>query len=216
PLTLPEMEDDWGRSGPHWYVWETDFPAAGEVVVQVRFLVDTHHASVRQGYDVNTANGFIYLLESGRPWAGQIEAGTLIVRLMDGLSLDDLEGLQPDGPLRALDQPPTLWYAFAGLEPGPGDNLLIRYGQRPDSLDMRALVTRAQAYFAALAEADPTAVDTAALFPIREPGLFEAQGMASTLVGGAMLTAIYGPPLLLILIIVVIVVVIVRRRRRRA
>ena len=215
PLTLPELEDDWGRSGPHWYVWETDFPAAGEVVVEVRFIVDTHRATVREGYHHEAANGFIYLLESGRPWAGVIEKGTFVLRLMGGLGLDDLEGLEPDGRFQALPEPATLWYDFTALEPGPEDNLLLRYGQRPDTVDIAALIEQTAVYYAQLSLADPAKVDTAALAPFSRPGLFSAAGIGGTLVSGAMLAMIYGPPLLLLLTVVIVVVVVVRRYRRR-
>lgn len=216
PLDLPEVAERWGQTGPHWYVWETPFPAGGEVRVEVRFIVDTHRASVRQGYHTEPANGFIYLLESGRPWAGTIGQGTFVLRLMGGLGLDDLEGLEPDGRFQALPESATLWYAFTDLEPGPTDNLLIRYGPRPEPVDIAALIEQAAVYYAQLSLADPAKVDTAALAPISRPGLFAAAGVGGTLVSGAMLAVIYGPPLLLLLTVVIILVVVVRRWRRRS
>jgi len=115
----------------NWYAWEQDFPRGQPVTLTVYFITQNNLARFKRNFQSRDGNAFGYVLESGRAWAGNIAIGQILVKLNDGLSMNNVRGILPGrgiiGDLKHIQ------YSFNNLDPGPENNLLIWYqGAPPD------------------------------------------------------------------------------------
>jgi hypothetical protein len=131
-----------------WKVWEMDFMSEEAQTVEVYFMVNTNEAGVRQGYESERRNAFIYLLESGSVWHQPIEKGDFYVQLMDGLTQENVQGLSSGFGF----QYNNTYQLYAGskinFSPAPKDNLIITYHERNESFSFEAIITQSDSLFA--------------------------------------------------------------------
>src|SRR5205085_12004918 len=80
----------------NWYTWENSFPPQDSTHITVYFIVNTNNTTVREGYNTDERNGFIYILETGATWKQPIREGEIKIQLMNDLELEDIEGISPD------------------------------------------------------------------------------------------------------------------------
>jgi len=114
-----------------WHVWQQAFPAGDTTTLTVYFITQNNLSKFKKGDESRDANAFGFFLESGNAWGGKIEAGDILIKMNDKLSLIDIKGLLPDSLLKGNLY--HLQYSFKNLEPAPGNNLLIWYeGAAPD------------------------------------------------------------------------------------
>jgi hypothetical protein len=114
-----------------WYAWQQEFPAGDETILTVYFITQNNLARYKKGSLSRDANAFGYSLESGKAWGGKIRSGQILVKMNEGLSLIEIQGILPDSLLKGDLY--HLQYSFSNLEPEPADNLLIWYdGAPPD------------------------------------------------------------------------------------
>jgi hypothetical protein len=152
----PEASPD-GRKR-EWHIFQADFKP-GLTKIRVYYMVDTHAASLRKGYDNEKSHGFSYILESGRVWGGKIMKGRVFIKLQDDLSEKDIIGLLPEKSFKYEPAKKILIYDFAGLEPSSDNNIVIRYsGPEEENFSLEKLKP---AYYYSLADqADNTEISS--------------------------------------------------------
>lgn len=122
----------------NWHLWQTEFTADELTEIVVYFIVDTNASRALKGYDSERSNGFVYLLESGKQWAGKIERGNMLVHLQEGVTPSNIIGIYPtDGWFYSAPHS-VLHFPFLNLEPGPENNLVLRYGQLLEDFNLEA------------------------------------------------------------------------------
>jgi hypothetical protein len=114
-----------------WYVWQQEFPAGAVTTLTVYFITQNNLARFKKGNESRDANALGFFLESGKAWGGKIEAGQILVKMNDKLSLIEIQGILPDNILKGDLH--HLEYKFSNLVPEASNNLLIWYdGAAPD------------------------------------------------------------------------------------
>lgn len=121
-----------------WEIWSVRFPAGDTVQIDVFFITNTNEASVLDGYKHQSANGFLYLLESGISWKQPIRDGQITLQLMGGLGLKNVKGLWRDTLYRADAARKILVRSFHDLSPTPADNVIVTYGKPLPNFDFEA------------------------------------------------------------------------------
>jgi hypothetical protein len=144
----------------NWYYWRCTFAPKSTTKITVYFLTNNNESTLRQGYARENGNAFAYILETGRAWGGVIEKGEVLIKLNEGLELDDMRGVYPTNTLFGDDK--HLQFAFTNLEPDSGDNILLWYDRVKEGFDFKQVENDATKYFAALDA-----------FPVKE---FDASG----------------------------------------
>jgi hypothetical protein len=198
-----------------WYVWNMDFAPQTVTHIRVYFVVNTNYALVREGYNSAHVNGFVYLLESGKPWAGNIEKGRICVSLKDDLTAKSIGGILPESAYTLFAESGQLVYDFAGLEPEHTDNVLIRYGKKIEGFDEKSLPADPGSYYRELDAVDAASLNKAEGVSFAAGDPFHAGGAGGFLVGAIFFLTIFGLPLLLVVVVVTGIVIFVRRRRKR-
>ncbi|MBX3103181.1 MAG: hypothetical protein KF690_11785 [Bacteroidetes bacterium] len=109
----------------YWYTWPAHF-TSDSLVCEVFFMVRTADAHFRHGYASEHGGGFCYILSSGAVWQRPITRGEILIKLMDGLTLEDVRGLHPARFHYSVDKQWFRWQ-FADKVPQWDDNILLRY-----------------------------------------------------------------------------------------
>jgi hypothetical protein len=123
----------------NWYAWEQDFPQGQYTTLTIYFITQNNLAKFKRGALSRDGNAFGYVLESGKAWGGRIGVGQVLIKLNEGLSLNNVMGILPKQKI--LGDLTHIQYSFNNLEPSPADNLLVWYeGAPPDfKFDKRVL-----------------------------------------------------------------------------
>jgi hypothetical protein len=108
-----------------WYVWQAAF-GSDSLVCEVWFVVNTANALFRHGYEKEQSWAFSYILSSGAVWHLPIGEGTILIKLMDSLTLREVRGLSPAAFKFSVDRQWLRWQ-FRNLKPTMADNVLLRY-----------------------------------------------------------------------------------------
>ena len=181
-----------------WYVWTMRFPPQAVTRLEVAFIVNTNDASVLEGYNNKSWNAFIYLLESGSTWKPPIGRGSIYIQLMDGLTLDDIHGLQPAGRFVVDEEENVLIWKFDELTPSPSDNPILTYGGRLPEFNFAAEAYKHSEYYQTIEAWSPGQIDATSL-SMREFGSPYDPGKSAGgfLVPLFFIVAAYGGPVLL-------------------
>jgi len=198
----------------NWYVWKSNFKPSAITKIKVYFIVNTSNSILRKGYSRDNDNGFVYILESGRAWAKNIESGRINIQLMEGLTAKDIMGVSPNSKFTINDEGNSLIYDFKNLEPAPKDNVLIRYKSAKSKTDIQSIVTDANKYYDEIDRIQPANifVESYKAFTAND---FEVHDSSVNVFSFIMLFLIFGVPILIILAIAGIVIYIVVRRRKK-
>lgn len=130
-----------------WHTWETTYKANGTTKIEVYFILETNNANIREGYNGQNYNSFIYVLETGATWKPPIEEGTITVELMDNLISEDIQGVSPNAIFRVNDSKNILHYTFKDLEPTNKDNIAITYYEKDKNFDFKKVLEKREVYF---------------------------------------------------------------------
>lgn len=152
----------------NWHLWRTEFHADTITEVTVYFIINTNAASALKGYDKEYSNGLVYLLESGKHWAGVIEQGDFLIHLRDELREQDITGILPSEGWRFSPQKRVLLFTAKNFEPEPENNLVLRYGKRLKEFDLsRQALSRADDLYQELDELASLPVKSLTLLPFK-------------------------------------------------
>jgi hypothetical protein len=199
-----------------WYVWETTFLPGDITTLEVDFIVPTNGARVLEGYSSRDVNAFIYLVESGATWKQPIGKGTIMVQLMDGLTLDDVRGVGPPEYFLANDSLRLMVWSFEDLSPTGDDNPVITYGKPVEDFDFSAVIAKSDEYYRAIDQLNHREAMNLSLEPRDFGNPFDAGVTPGAVaVSTVFFLAVYGIPILLILIAIVVGVVVYRRWQKR-
>jgi len=170
-----------------WMLWRTQFAPASITTITVYFLVNCSEARLRKGYNVKKGHAFAYVLESGTAWLGNIDTGSIKIKLQDGLKSSQISGLLPAEVWQAHDD--LLTWQFNNLEPGEKSNVLVWYNVGKDSIYFeRDVMPRSQALFAAIDKVDLAEFEGAADWQkIQKENLSAGNGLLVSITGGFML-----------------------------
>lgn len=111
-------------------------------MITVYFIVNTNNTIFREGYNIETNNGFVYLLETGATWKQPIVEGEIRIKLMDDLSLNDIKGLSPDSIFKSNVKTGIFLTQFKNLSPTTDNNIVITYTENPDEFNFRDVLDR--------------------------------------------------------------------------
>ncbi len=128
----------------NWYYWSCTFAPRQLTKITVYFLTNNSNTGLRSGYSVDKGNGFAYILETGKAWAGKIEQGQVLFHLKNGLTLKDIKGVYPNG-LTGDDT--HLKFSFTNLEPDSSNNILLWYKSKTENFDFNAINKNAEQYY---------------------------------------------------------------------
>lgn len=198
----------------NWYVWKSNFKPGGLTKIKVYFIVNTSNSILRKGYSKDHDNGFVYVLESGRAWAKNIESGRINIQLMGGLNVKDIIGVSPNSKFTINDEGNSLIYDFKNLEPTPNDNILIRYKKIKDKFDFQTIVSEESKYYDEIDRIQPANIfaESYKPFPAND---FQVHSNSGEWVGFLLIFGIFGVPILIFLAIIGVVIFILVRRRRK-
>lgn len=197
---IPQQVEKAGEEFDGWYVWNAVFPPGAITTLEVDFIVNTNDAFILRGYDRRVANAFIYLIESGATWLQPIGKGTILVQMMGGLTLADINGAAPSDMFEANEAQNLLVWRFENLSPSAADNPVITYGKRLDDFDFAAVLARSSEYYRALGALSHQGLDTLSLEPHSFSDPFHVgSSVGSVMVGVGFFLAMFGVPLLLVL-----------------
>lgn len=198
-----------------WYVWESTFLPGDITTLEVDFIVPTNGARVLEGYSSRDVNAFIYLVESGATWKQPIGKGTIMVQMMDGLTLDDVRGVGPPEYFLANDSLRLMVWSFEDLSPTGDDNPIITYGKTLENFDFSAVLAKSDDYYRAIDQLNSREVMNLSLEPRDFGNPFDAGVSAGAVAVGAMFfLAVYGIPILLALVAVVVGILLYRRWKK--
>ncbi len=198
-----------------WYVWNTTFLPGDITTLEVDFIVPTNGARVLEGYGSRDVNAFIYLVESGATWKQPIGKGTIMIQLMDGLTLDDVRGVEPPENFLANDSLRLLVWEFENLSPTGDDNPVITYGKPLENFDFSAVIAKSDEYYRAIDQLNSREVMNLSLEPRAFGNAFDAGVTAGAVAVGLMFyLAVYGIPILLVLVAIVVGILLYRRWKK--
>src|SRR5690606_31035382 len=147
----PELNNDYKSpvpSGDNWIVWQMTFAPEETQTVEVYFIVNTNNAQVRQGYNTEQRNAFIYLLESGSVWKNPIEKGSFYVQLMDGLTAENVQGISQGFGFRYNETNKVYFGTKTNFSPTPKDNLVVTYYKHDENFSFKTVLSKSDSLFA--------------------------------------------------------------------
>jgi hypothetical protein len=199
-----------------WYVWPARFLPGDITTIEVDFIVNTNEASILEGYNRKSYNAFIYLIESGSTWKQPIGKGTILIQLMDGLTLDDIRGVSPSYEFLVNEEHNLLVWQFENLSPTAADNPVITYGEELVNNPFHTVKFKSDEYFRAIqafnvAEALALDLQPREFGDPYDPGT----SMGGITIGVFILLSVFGLPLLIVLVVLIIGIVLYRRWKRR-
>lgn len=198
----------------NWYVWKSDFKPGTITKIKVYFIVNTSNSILRKGYSRDNDNGFVYILETGKAWAKNIESGRINIQLMDGLNGKDIMGVSPNAKFKINEEGNSLIYDFKNLEPTPKDNILIRYKNSKSKTDFQSIVSDANKYYDEIDRIQPSSI-FAESYKTFSANDFQVHDSSTNVFGYLMIFLVFGVPVLIILAIAIVVIFIIIRRRKK-
>lgn len=131
----------------NWKVWHVSFLPQETKLCTVYFMVNTNEGTVRQGYQKEQKNAFIYLLESGSIWKQPIEEGSFFIQLKDDILKSDLSGISSGFYFKWNQELLLLKGTKHHFSPTPKDNLVITYLTTLNNFDFSKELEQAEFYF---------------------------------------------------------------------
>jgi len=199
----------------NWYVWKSVFKPNAITKLKVYFIVNTSNSMLRKGYSKDKDNGFVYILESGKAWAKNIESGRINIQLMDGLKPTDIMGISPQNKFKINEDGTSLIYDFKNLEPEPADNVLIRYKKQDGSFDFNLVTSNPQKYYDEIDRIQPAAIFASAYKNFTADDFKVHGSFWDSAIGYLLIFGIIGVPVILVIIVVGLTIWIVMYRRKK-
>ncbi|MBX7044412.1 MAG: hypothetical protein K1X86_01130 [Ignavibacteria bacterium] len=197
----------------NWYVWKSTFKP-GITKIKVYFIVNNSNSILRKGYSRDKDNGFLYILETGKAWAKNIESGRINIQLMDGLKASDIMGVSPQSKFTMNEDGTSLIYDFKNLEPSPNDNVLVRYKKLKENFDFQSVVSQSQKYYDEIDRIQPANIFAESYKPFTASD-FKVHDSSSDWFGFLLIFGIFGVPTLIFLAIALTVIFIIVRSRKK-
>ncbi|MCB0513369.1 MAG: hypothetical protein KDC60_02955 [Bacteroidetes bacterium] len=200
--------------GDNWKVWQMDFLPDETKTVQVYFIVNTNNGIVRKGYEKESYNAFIYLLESGSVWKHPIEKGNFYVQLMDGLQEKDVKGLSDNFDFQYNEIEHIFWGNKTNFFPTPKDNLIVTYSNRIENFQYENSIAQSENLFTKIDELSNKNLQSLNYTTVSSKNPYEVESTLSGSFPGLLtLFVIYAPFIIGIIVVAIIIWAIVKWRK---
>lgn len=187
-----------------WFIWNTVFPPNELTKVELYFLVNTNESSIREGYDGQNYNAFIYVLETGSSWLQPIVEGNIQIQLMDEIELKEIKGASPDSIFYYHAKQKTLYYTFQNLSPTNKNNIIITYGDQVQEFDFENILKTKTDYFSVIDLFSKSTQNTIELKPVYFSSPFDIPSLGSATMGIVFYILIFGPVIMGVLLVALI------------
>jgi hypothetical protein len=204
-LKLPSDNDN-------WYVWEITFPPKQLLNFTVHFIVNTNNAQILQGYNKESKNGFIYLIETGSIWKSPIETGNFYAQLKDDINLANIKGIAPS-QLYFNPSNNTLHFKLANYGVQPDDNFILIYNNKIDDFNFEEIITKSNYLFEEIDDFS-TKKTTIGYSEISLKNPYEVKGAGNFIIAGIYYFIFFGIPILVGIILILIIYKLLKRRRK--
>lgn len=177
-----------------WYVWKASFAPQSQTLIEVYFIVNTNEAQILEGYDRNSDQVFMYLLESGAVWQGPIGEGIVKIKGMDGVVLtQDQRGFTRQG-MQFVEKDNVLFTKFDNLVPVPEDNIILRLGEKIEGFDFETILADSISYYETADRFANLETNYSLAVPANLSDPFEVTGFSGgAVIGFLMMAVIYAP-----------------------
>lgn len=215
----PELNNDYKSpvpSGDNWIVWQMTFAPEETQTVEVYFIVNTNNAQVRQGYNTEQRNAFIYLLESASVWKNLIEKGNFYVQLMDGLTPENINGISQGFGFRYNETHKLYAGAKANFSPTPKDNLVVTYYEHYEHFVFDKALSQTENLFSKIDEMSQSALETLTYTDVQTGDPYEVESTFWGAFPGLLtLFVVFAPFIIGFIAVVIIIWAIIKWRRIR-
>ena len=202
----PELNNNYKKTIPfsdNWKVWNMEFTPNELQKVEVYFIVNTNNARVKKGYESESKNAFIYLLESGSVWKNPIKHGDFYIELMDELNDSDIKGLSSGFDFKYNDKHKLFKGSKVNFSPTPKDNLVVTYYKDDDKFSFENIIQQSDYLFTNIDKLSSLSLEgfTYSNTKIREPY------HVKTTFWGVFPALVIFLPIVIILVIVFIIII---------
>ena len=215
----PELNNDYKSPVPssdNWTVWQMTFAPEETQTVEVYFIVNTNNAQVRQGYNTEQRNAFIYLLESGSVWKNPIEKGSFYVQLMDGLTTENINGISQGFGFRYNETHKLYAGAKTNFSPTPKDNLVVTYYEHNEHFVFEKALLQTENLFSKIDEMSQSALETLTYTDVQTGDPYEVESTFWGAFPGLLtLFVVFAPFIIGFIAVVIIIWAIIKWRRIR-
>lgn len=198
----------------NWYVWKSTFKP-GITKIKVYFIVNNANSILRKGYSRDKDNGFLYILETGKAWAKNIESGRINIQLMEGLKATDIMGVSPQSKFTINEDGTSLMYDFKNLEPSPNDNVLIRYKKIKEKFEFEPVISQSQKYYDEIDRIQPANIFVESYKPFTANDFQVHNNTGESVTTFLIMFAVFGIPALIFIAVAGTVIFIFVRRRKK-
>lgn len=196
-----------------WYTWENIFTPGDTTKITVYFIVNTNNTIIREGYNTDASNGFIYLLETGANWKQPIEEGEIRIQLKDELSMEDVIGISPDSIFKINEDQKIILTRFYKLSPTPANNIIIAYSEQVEHFNFSKVVAGQEDLYKQIDSFSASIINSSTLSPQKFDDPFEVHS-TNWLVGIFIIFVFFAPFWLGLGVVVFIIILIVKRIKK--
>jgi len=204
-LKLPSDNDN-------WYVWEITFPPKQLLNFTVHFIVNTNNAQILQGYNKESKNGFIYLIETGSIWKAPIENGNFYAQLKDDISLANIKGIAPSQPYFNSSNN-TLHFKLSNYGIEPDDNFILIYNKKIENFNFNEVISKSDFLFKKIdIFSKETTTSEYSKILLKNP--YKVKGTGNFFISGIYFFILYGIPILAVFILLIFIFKLLKRRKK--
>jgi len=194
----------------NWYIWETDFPKNKETIIKVYYILDCRGVVVKKGYHGEQANGFCYIVESGKVWKDKIGKAGFYIKLMENLKGSDIFGFLPDNFLYSSKYK-TFFLERSDFEPSSDSNIILKY-KKNEILNIPETVNNSRSYYKIIDSINFGSMDKKEFKKKANENVFHARGID---IVSIIFFAVILSPIILIIIIVTVIILIAKFYRKK-
>lgn len=110
-----------------WDTWNYSFPPDTSHLI-THYIVDTHGAHIRDGFDIEYSDGFTYLFSPLQQWNKRIPQIRILFKVVKtSVRMKWIDGILPAGRFKLRDH--TFIYDMKDVNPDTLSNIIFRYGK---------------------------------------------------------------------------------------
>lgn len=203
----PNEEND------NWYVWNVSYPPKEITKFTVYFLVNTNNAQIINGYNRDSKNAFIYLIETGSLWKSPIEKGEFYTKIKDDFLIENLKGDAPT-QLKINEEKNILQFIMTDYGKSPDNNFVLTYGKEILDFNFKNITKKSDSLFSVINDFSKTNFKDLPFKNINLESPYKTDSNSNDVVGYVYLLAAYGIPVLIIVFIIILLLWIYKRLKK--
>lgn len=199
----------------NWLVWDINFLPDETKIIEVYFLVETNNGKITKGYNADSYNAFIYLVESGNIWKNPIEKGEFYVQMMQGLQEKNIHGISNGFGFLWNKNLAIAKGIKTNFSPTQKDNLIITYSERNENFKFSDIVSQKEKWYAAIDQFSKIAAQESYTEKFLDKNPYEVSTSVLSYFPMILMAVIMFLPYLLIGALVFIVVILIIKKRKK-